>query len=58
MRDSIAEPDRFRMRYREALTDVVSQIVREKKKPTVEEIRTLAERTVAHDAALRTRLTC
>lgn len=46
MRDSIAEPDRFRMRYREALTDVVSQIVREKKAPTLDEIRGLAERTV------------
>lgn len=43
MRDSIAEPDRFRMRYREALTDVVSQIVREKKRPTENEIRALAE---------------
>jgi Fic family protein len=46
MRDSIAEPDRFRMRYREALTDVVSQIVREKKAPTVDEISGLAERVV------------
>jgi len=30
VRDSIAEPDRFRMRYRQALTDTVSRIVREK----------------------------
>jgi Fic family protein len=46
IRDSIAEPDRFRMRYREALVEVVSQIVREKKQPTVDEIRALAERVV------------
>ncbi|MGH8287588.1 MAG: hypothetical protein ACREV7_00965 [Steroidobacteraceae bacterium] len=29
VRDSVAEPDRFRMRYREAMVEVVSQIVRE-----------------------------
>lgn len=46
IRDSIAEPDRFRMRYREALVEVVSQIVREKKRPTADAIRTLAERVV------------
>ena len=46
IRDSVAEPDRFRMRYREALAEVVSQIVREKKQPTVDEIRALAERAV------------
>ena len=46
VRDSIAEPDRFRMRYREAMMDVVSQIVLEKKRPTDEEIRVLAERIV------------
>src|SRR5258708_12397817 len=43
VRDSIAEPDRFRMRYRQALTDVVSQIVREKRRPTKAEIRLLSE---------------
>jgi Fic family protein len=46
VRDSVAEPDRFRMRYREALTDVMRQIVLEKKRPTDEEIRVLAQRTV------------
>jgi len=46
VRDSIAEPDRFRMRYRQALTDTVSQIVREKRRPTVDEIHALAERIV------------
>ena len=46
IRDSVAEPDRFRMRYREALIEVVSQIVREKKRPTEEEIRALADRFV------------
>lgn len=46
IRNSVAEPDRFRMRYREALIDVVSQIVREKKQPTEEEIRALADRLI------------
>jgi len=46
IRDSVAEPDRFRMRYREALIEVVSQIVREKKRPTEKEIRALADRLV------------
>lgn len=46
VRDSIAEPDRFRMRYRQALTDAVSQIVREKRRPTKDEIQVLAERIV------------
>ena len=46
VRDSIAEPDRFRMRYRQALTDTVSQIVREKRRPTEDEIHVLAERIV------------
>ncbi len=46
VRDSIAEPDRFRMRYREALTDVVGQIVREKRQPTVNEIRSRAVQVV------------
>jgi len=46
VRDSVAEPDRFRMRYREALTDVMRQIVLEKKRPTDEEIRVLAARNV------------
>jgi Fic family protein len=46
VRDSIAEPDRFRMRYRQALADAVSQIVREKRRPTEDEIRVLAERIV------------
>lgn len=46
IRDSVAEPDRFRMRYREALIDVVGQIVREKKRPAADEIRALADRVV------------
>ena len=46
IRDSIAEPDRFRMRYREALVEAVSRIVREKQKPTADAIRTLADRVV------------
>jgi hypothetical protein len=46
VRDSVAEPDRFRMRYREALADVMRQIVLERKRPTDEEIRALADRNV------------
>ena len=46
IRDSVAEPDRFRMRYREALIDVISQIVREKKWPAENEILALADRIV------------
>jgi hypothetical protein len=46
IRDSVAEPDRFRMRYREALIDVVSEIVREKKRPREADIRALADRVV------------
>src|SRR5437763_8135802 len=34
VRDSGAEPDLFRMRYRNALSDVVGEIVRERKRPT------------------------
>ena len=50
VRDSIAEPDRFRMRYRQALADAVSQIVREKRPPTENEIHILAQGIVEpHD---------
>ncbi len=43
IRDSVAEPDLFRMKYRNALIDVVGGIVRERKQPAVDEIRALAE---------------
>ena len=43
VRDSVAEPDRFRMRYREALTEVVGQIIRAKQQPSADNIRTLAQ---------------
>jgi Fic family protein len=46
IRNSVAEPDRFRMRYREALIDVVSEIVRENKRPSEADIRALADRIV------------
>ncbi len=46
VRNSMAEPDRFRMRYREALTDVIGQIVRDKRQPTAEEIRRRAGEVV------------
>jgi hypothetical protein len=42
VRDSIAEPDRFRMRYREALIDVIGKVVRDKQQPAPESIRELA----------------
>jgi DNA-binding transcriptional ArsR family regulator len=43
IRDSVAEPDRFRMRYREALTEVIGQIVRAKRQPSAENVRALAK---------------
>jgi Fic family protein len=43
IRDSIVEPDLFRMKYRNALIEVIGAIVREHKRPTEEEIRLLAE---------------
>jgi hypothetical protein len=46
VRDSIAEPDRFRMKYRDALTEVIGRIVRAKRRATKEEIRRCASRIV------------
>jgi hypothetical protein len=43
VRDSVAEPDRFRMRYREALTEVIGQIVRTKQQPSAANVRALAQ---------------
>jgi hypothetical protein len=43
IRDSVAEPDLFRMKYRNALIDVIGGIVRERKRATDDEIRVLAE---------------
>lgn len=42
VRDSVAEPDRFRMRYREALTEVVGQLIRAKQRPSADNVRALA----------------
>lgn len=42
VRDSLPEPDRFRLKYRDALMEVVGQIVRRRLKPTAEEIDALA----------------
>lgn len=42
IRDSVAEPDLFRMKYRNALIEVIGGIVRERKRPAEEEIRVLA----------------
>lgn len=46
VRDSVAEPDRFRMRYREALTEVIGRIIRAKQQPSADNIRALAQGTV------------
>jgi hypothetical protein len=43
IRDSVAEPDLFRMKYRNALIDVIGGVVRQQKRPTEDEIRFLAE---------------
>jgi hypothetical protein len=37
-RDSLPEPDRFRLQYRDALIEVVGEIIRRGLKPTAEEI--------------------
>jgi fido (protein-threonine AMPylation protein) len=42
VRDSVAEPDRFRMRHREALTEVIGRIIRTKQRPSVDGVRALA----------------
>jgi len=43
IRDSVAEPDLFRMKYRKALIEVIGGIVRERKPPTEDEIHVFAE---------------
>ena len=47
VRDSVAEPDRFRMRYRDALTEVIGQVVRTKQQPSADNVRALAQGIVA-----------
>jgi hypothetical protein len=42
VRDSLPEPDRFRLKYRDALIEAVGEVVRRGLKPTIEEIDTLA----------------
>jgi len=42
VRDSVPEPDPFLLRYRGALTDVVSRIVQQKLAPTLEQVTQLA----------------
>lgn len=42
IRDSLPEPDPFRLKYRSALMDVVAEAVRDKRMPTTEQIRPLA----------------
>jgi len=46
VRDSVAEPDVFRMRYKAALVEVIGGIVRDRQRPTENEIRTRAEAVV------------
>ena len=47
VRNSLAEPDPFRMRYRNVLAQVIGDIVRSKKPPTEHEVQLLAESAVA-----------
>jgi len=42
IRETVAEPDPLRLRYREALITVVSEIVRGLKSPGAEAVRTVA----------------
>lgn len=42
VRDSLPEPDRFRLKYRDALIEVVGGIIRRGLKPTTEEVDALA----------------
>jgi fido (protein-threonine AMPylation protein) len=46
VRDSIAEPDVFRMKYKAALVDVIGGIVRDRQRPTEKEIRARAKAVV------------
>jgi fido (protein-threonine AMPylation protein) len=46
VRDSIAEPDVFRMRYKAALVEVIGGIVRDRQRPTEKGIRTRAQPVV------------
>jgi Fic family protein len=46
VRDSVAEPDAFRMKYRNVLAEVVAAIVRARKHPTEDEIRARAASAV------------
>jgi fido (protein-threonine AMPylation protein) len=43
IRDSVADPDLFRMKYRTALVNVIGRIVRERRRGTPDEVRTDAE---------------
>ena len=47
LRESSAEPDRFRLKYRKALITVIGTIVRERKRPTEDRIRERARPLVA-----------
>lgn len=46
VRDSVAEPDVFRMKHKAALVEVIGTIVRDRLRPTEKEIRTRAEAVV------------
>ncbi len=49
VRDSLAEPDPFRMKYRKVLAEVIGEIVRGRKSPTEREVQLLAGAVDAHD---------
>jgi len=49
VRDSLPEPDPFRLKYRAALIEVVSEIVRRKLASTTQQIAALAAPLVPHE---------
>ena len=55
VRDSLPEPDLFRLQYRDVLVTVVAEIVRRGLKPTADVIDALAAPLVPHEDAQRFR---
>ena len=49
IRETVAEPDPLRLRYREALITVVSEIVRGLKSPGADQVRDVAATLVARE---------
>jgi hypothetical protein len=49
IRQSLGEPDRFRLRYCDELTEVVGDVVRRRARPTAEEVTGAAAERVPHE---------